>query len=256
MTDQTEPPITLGDKLRSQKPDQNIHVSQILLIAVILLVSAIMSILMWWAFNTLYPALAVLIISDIDILIIFISFIRKKNSAKRGGLNHFLTQADQQGFMANLKLSDKTVIFDGSNIYHFGVENGLGSKALKWLINELRSDGFRLICFFDANIYFTLSENGEFSKGERFSIAILQRLFGLVENEIYVVPAGNQADLYIIESLSHLPVSFVVTNDRFRDYQEHYDFLGKDTQWRKGLTIKQGQLIMYQYKFSDPVMIS
>jgi hypothetical protein len=262
MADQTDPPVTLGDKLRPHKPrsqrsDQRAHVSRIALIAVILLISAVISFLFWYVFNTLYPALAVLIISDIDLFIIFVSFIRSKNSTKGGEQDHFLTNDDQQGFMSSLRLSDKTAIFDGSNIYHFGLDNGLGRKALQLLIDELRSDGYRLICFFDANIYHTLLEHGEFIKtANRFSITILQRIFGLKENEIYVVPRGNQADKFIIESLTHLPISFAVTNDRFRDYQTEYDFLTKDTNWRKGLKIQQGRLHLYKYKFKRPILIA
>ncbi|MCF6305314.1 MAG: hypothetical protein L3J33_08085, partial [Rhodobacteraceae bacterium] len=76
------------------------------------------------------------------------------------------------------------------------------------------------------NIYFTLRDNGAFEQGKgRFSIALLEQIFGLTDNEIYVVPKGRQADDFIVESLSHLPVSFAVTNDRFRDFEARYDFL-------------------------------
>lgn len=158
--------------------------------------------------------------------------------------------------MKALKLSDKTAVFDGSNIHHFVLESGVARIALTRLIQELRADGCRVVCFFDANIYFTLIENGEFQKGnQRFSINILQRLFGLEENEIYVVPSDVQADQFIVETLSLLPISFAVTNDRFRDYEPNYDFLTNDRSWRKGVTIKDGNLLLYQHSFKHPLVM-
>lgn len=152
--------------------------------------------------------------------------------------------------MKSLKLKDKTALFDGSNIYHFGLEHGRGAKPLAALVQGLRNDGYRIVCFFDANIYFTLQENGAFQKtGQRFSVRILQTVFGLKGHEVYVVPRRIQADRFIVESLSHLPVSFAVTNDRFRDYGAEYGFLTKDRGWRKGVCVKNGRVALDQYTF-------
>jgi len=168
--------------------------------------------------------------------------------------NHFLFRFDRQGFMPMLKLSDKTAIFDGNNIYHFGLESGFGASVLENILLSLRNEGYRIICFFDANIYYTLRENGAFEQGrERFSIELLKRIFKLKDFEIYVVPKGRQADDFIVESLSHLPVSFAVTNDRFRDFTARYDFLSKNNNWRKGITIKDGELLLYQHKLKQPI---
>lgn len=240
MLDEIEAPVTLGDKLKIQSGGQPASFSQFLL-------SAIIGLLFWWIFESLPFGIGAALLC----LLYFVALSFKRNRA-----NHFLIYADQQNFMKTLKLADKTVIFDGSNIYHFGLENGVGRKALGILIQTLRSDGFRVICFFDANIYFTLRKNGAFQDtSKRFSIAILQDAFGLRETEIYVVPRGIQADRFIVESLSHLPVSFAVTNDRFRDYEAEYDFMVKDKQWRKGITIKEGTLLLYQYNFKQPLLM-
>lgn len=169
---------------------------------------------------------------------------------------HFLFLHDQAQFMGKLRLSEKTVLFDGNNIYHFGLEHGVGAVALKTLVHELRNEGYRIVCFFDANIFYTLLENQAFiNNGQRFSFSILEGVFGLKRFEIYVVPSGQQADLFIIETLSHLPISFAVTNDWFKDYQPAYDFLSKDHSWRKGVSIKNGELRLYQHKFKKPLQI-
>ena len=172
----------------------------------------------------------------------------------QGKPSHFLVKYDQQSFIANLKLSQKTAIFDGSNIYHFVLANKLGALPLGALVSALRSEGYRIVCFFDANIYHTLRKNGAFPKSRaRFSIRILSYVFDLKPNEIYVVPKGIQADKFILESQSHLPISFIVTNDKFRDYKNSYEFLGKDTKWRNEVRIQKQELQLSQHKFKRPL---
>jgi hypothetical protein len=241
LSTKVETPVTLADKLKMQSGGKS---GSFPLIA---LLSLIMGLLLWWVFASLLFGVAALIVCALGLIAI---------TPAGNWKGHFLVSGDQQGFMKNLKLSEKTAIFDGSNIYHFGLENGFGKKALEILIHELRSDGFRVVCFFDANIYFTLRENGEYQNGtEKFSTNILQRIFGLKETEIYVVPSGIQADRFILESLSLLPVSFAVTNDRYRDYEAKYDFLTKDFQWRKGVKISEGNLLLYQHNFKKPLVM-
>lgn len=169
---------------------------------------------------------------------------------------HFLFRHDTQGFMKSLKLSDKTAVFDGNNIYHFGMDKGAGRMVLQTLVRQLRSEGYRIVCFFDANIFFTLRESGEFlHMGSRFSLGMLKRIFDLNPYEIYIVPSGNQADLFIVESLSHLPFSFAVTNDQFRDYKSKYGFLAKDSDWRKGVRIKDRTIYLHQHSFKKPLTL-
>ena len=76
-------------------------------------------------------------------------------------------------------------------------------------------------------------------------------MFGLRENEIYVVPNGRQADEFILESLDLLPISFVITNDRFRDFEDKYEFLREGKEWRKGVTVKNGDFLLYNYNFRE-----
>ena len=162
---------------------------------------------------------------------------------------HPLLANDQQNFMRDLRLDKKTVIFDGSNIYHFGRENGLDAQPLGMLAHALRQEGYRTICFFDANIFFTLTEHGGMAGQDRHSIAVLMDIFGLAKDEIYVVPSGVQADRYILESLKYLPISFAVTNDRFRDYATLYPTVMNGNQWRKGVVLSNGEIKLLQYQF-------
>lgn len=241
LSSKVDPPVTLADKLKIRSGGKS---GSFPLIA---LLSLIIGLLLGWVFASLLFGVVALILCALGLIAI---------TPKGNWKGHFLIANDQQGFMKTLKLSEKTAIFDGSNIYHFGVANGVGKKALESLVHELRSDGFRVVCFFDANIYFTLRENGEFQDStEKFSTRILQRIFGLKETEIYIVPSGIQADRFVLESLSLLPISFAVTNDRYRDYEAKYDFLTKDFQWRKGVKISEGNLLLYQHNFKKPLVM-
>jgi hypothetical protein len=167
---------------------------------------------------------------------------------------HSLLANDRQGFMRGLRLDAKTAIFDGSNVYHFGNDHGLDAQPLGMLAHRLREEGYRIVCFFDANIYHRLHEHGAFAKGTRHSVEILTDVFGLAANEIYVVPSGIQADRYILNALKHLPISFAVTNDKFRDYAKQYPDVMKG-QWRKGVVISNQELRLTQHKLQTPIKI-
>jgi len=232
---------TLGEKLSSLEPPQRSK------IPVILLLSVAIGLLAAFVANSPMIGLGGFSLCA-AILALLAASIRNQQ--------HLLIRFDRHGFMSGLKLSQKTAVFDGSNIYHFGLANKIGAVPLGALVSALRSEGYRIVCFFDANIYFTLRENHAFQKdGRRFSIRILQNVFELNPDEIYIVPTSYQADGFVIESLAHLPISFAVTNDRFRDYEKEYGFLAADNQWRKGVKIQGRQLNLYQHKFKNPLVV-
>ena len=167
---------------------------------------------------------------------------------------HSLLLNDRQGFMKHMRLDAKTAIFDGSNVYHFGHENELDAQPLGMLAHRLRDEGYRIVCFFDANIFYTLNEHGAFPSDQKHTVDMLQDIFGLARNEIYVVPSGFQADKYVLDSLKHLPISFAVTNDQFRDYAKKYPDVMKG-QWRKGVLITKGEIRLRQHKLQKAIFI-
>ncbi len=241
MARKTKQPETLGDKLAQPLGKR--------LISALRIVLASLSIgLMAWLASGIpaYGAGA----AALGLVALWLLSRRKK---PRG---YLLLSADKQGFMRDLRLSDKTAVFDGNNIYHFGLKHKIGATPLWALVQSLRREGYRIVCFFDANIFFTLQENGDLDgAGNHHSIDTLKELFGLRPDEIYIVPSGHQADAFIIETLSHLPISFAVTNDRFRDYQDTYGFLAENRDWRKGVTIKAGEIRLYQHKFKPALRV-
>lgn len=169
---------------------------------------------------------------------------------------HPLLAYDHQGFMRNLRLDQKTVIFDGSNIYHFGHANGVDAQPLGMVADQLRAEGYRVVCFFDANIYHRLEEHGAFGREQLHSLFLLEEIFGLAKHEIYVVPSRVQADKFVLDSLKHLPISFAVSNDQFRDYAKKYASVMKGDQWRKGLAISGNEIKLFKHKFKQPVRLN
>lgn len=250
-------PLTLGDKLASLEPGNlrsnfGKRLRNALYTALDLsLLTVISAVPMWWFF--MHP--------DIDrntILVVWLALIALWYLVYRGhhaAKSHYLLANDRQGFMRDLRLDAKTAVFDGSNIYHFGRANGLDAQPLGEIAHQLRDQGYRIVCFFDANIFYTLDEHGAFLSTQRHSPALLEDIFGLRKDEIYVVPSGVQADKYILESLRQLPISFAVTNDRFRDYTNKYATVMRDNHWRKGVVISKGEIKLLHHRLQKPIKL-
>ena len=68
-----------------------------------------------------------------------------------------------------------------------------------------------------------------------------------------MVPSGVQADKYVLSSLKHLPISFAVTNDQFRDYAKTYASVMKGDQWRKGIKVSGNEIKLHKFRFQAPV---
>lgn len=265
-------PITLGDKLAPVAPETSqsnfglwlLHTLYSLLNVALL--AAMSALLLWWIFMRpdTDPDI-ILVLLAVLITLWFLVYLRRRSAPPRRKTppvkthfekTHSLLANDHQGFMRDLRLDAKTVIFDGSNIYHFGHDNGLDARPLGEIAHHLRDEGYRVVCFFDANIYYTLSKHGAFPAEQHHSLALLEDIFGLRKDEIYVVPSGVQADIYVLNSLKHLPISFAVTNDQFRDYAKKYPTVMKGNQWRKGVVISKNEIKLLQHRFETPILLN
>ncbi|HCP81023.1 MAG TPA: hypothetical protein DIT67_05325 [Octadecabacter sp.] len=258
-------PKTLREKLTVDSPQMSIekdswtaHVWYLLANALVLTGLTVLPLV--WAQNQslgswLGPAFLGLIA-----LWAFIAWIGPRPSKRRSetvtsASEHFLLSHDRHGFMGALDLDAKTVLFDGSNLYHFGVDHGLGAQPVRLIAQQLRSEGYRIVCFFDANIFYTLIENGAYPAGYHHELNTLLEIFGLKADETYIVPSGVQADKYIMSSLKHLPKSFAVSNDQFRDYAKTYGDQMQGSLWRKGVSIKGNEIRLKQHRFKQPLRV-
>ncbi len=253
----THEPMTLGDKLAPvalRKTHSNSSARLQNTAYTLLnfsLLTAISALPLWWFLMRPEMDRNIMLVLVVALIVLWVfSYSRHCSTKPRV---HPLLANDRQGFMRDLRLDAKTVIFDGSNIYHFGRDSGLDAQPLGEIAHQLRAEGYRIVCFFDANIFYTLSEHGAFPSDEKHSLAMLEDIFGLGVDEIYVVPSGVQADKYVLDSLNHLPISFAVTNDQYRDYAKKYPTVMKDNQWRKGVVISKNKIKLTGHRFQEPV---
>ena len=260
-------PITLGDKLapvEPKKPDFNFGGwlrNTLYTVLNLPLLAAITALPMWWFLmrpDMDRNIILVLLVALIALWLFVYRGLRATKPRKKAThpKTHSLLVNDRQGFIRDLRLDAKTAIFDGSNIYHFGHDNGLGSQPLGEIVRQLRAEGYRIACFFDANIFYTLNKHGAFLSDQQHTLAMLQGIFGLRRDEIYVVPSGPQADKYVLDSLKHLPISFAVTNDQFRDYAKKYPTVMKGNQWRKGVVITKNEIKLLQHRLQNPIRLN
>jgi hypothetical protein len=255
-------PITLGDKLMTNSPTAHIPWlgRVILTLANIALLTGFTTVPLWLLKTK--PEMSLGIVFALLVLLVtwlvvwrrlhFASPLHSASISK----GHTLLANDRNGFMSHLRLDAKTAIIDGSNIYHFGHDNDVGTDIIRLLAKQLRSDGYRVVCFFDANIFYTLASHNVLPIDKNHSLQLLEEMTGLERSEIYVVPSGVQADKYILDSLKHLPKSFAVTNDHFRDHAKQYPTVMKGDQWRKGVVIKGNEIRLIKHKFQQPVRLA
>ncbi len=253
----THQPLTLGEKLARPEPGASgtllrARLQKVLHVTLDLcLLSALCALPLWWyvARPDIDPYVMLAVLGVLVVFWIILHF------SLRFRKPHSLLADDRQGFMRDLRLDAKTAIFDGSNIYHLGRNKQLFAQPLREIVHRLREEEYRVVCFFDANIFFTLMDHGVLPKLRRHSPLLLETVFGLRADEIYVVPSGVRADIYILETLRHLPISFAVTNDRFRDYAEVFPTVMRDDQWRKGVTVSKDEIRLLGHRFAHPIRL-
>ncbi|MDP3195968.1 hypothetical protein [Tabrizicola sp.] len=107
----------------------------------------------------------------------------------------------------------QTVLIDGSKVIYW-LDNTPQLAPLLQVVHDLSRRGLKPGVVFDANVGYKLM--GKFM-GERD----LSRLLSLPRDQILVVPKGQQADPFLLETARDLKAR-IVTNDRFRDWADRY----------------------------------
>lgn len=127
---------------------------------------------------------------------------------------------------------DNTVLVDGSNVMHWN-ENQPSLDTLRWVLEALRQRGFNPGVIFDANAGYKVA-------GRYLDDDILARELCLPEAQVLVVPKGTPADDYILRAARDLGAT-VVSNDRYRDWQETYPEVVSDEVLLRG-SFREGRL--------------
>ena len=136
------------------------------------------------------------------------------------------------------------ILIDGSNVIYWQ-DNSPQFAPLKQVVHDLSRRGFKPGVVFDANVGYKLA--GKFM-GDRE----LSRMLSLPKDQILVVPKGQQADPFLLETARDLRAR-IVTNDRYRDWVERYPDVAKPENlvrgemrdgrvWLQGLAAKEGAL--------------
>jgi ribonucleotide monophosphatase NagD (HAD superfamily) len=102
----------------------------------------------------------------------------------------------------------RQIAVDGTNVLFWRDETALLS-TLQTVLKRLRHEGFDPVVFLDAS---SRHHVGDRSLNERK----FAHLLGLDHDHIMVVPAGTEADAFILEYAGKRKLA-VVSNDRFRD---------------------------------------
>ena len=105
------------------------------------------------------------------------------------------------------------IVIDGSNVMNWK-DNMHRIETLREVIRHVEALGYTPGVVFDANAGYKIS--GKYQHD--YSLA---RLVGLPQDQVFVVPKGNPADPFLLESARDLRAR-IVTNDRFRDWADQY----------------------------------
>lgn len=128
-------PITLGDKLAPidpKKPGFNFDAwlrNTLYTMLSFSLLAAIPALSLWWFLMRPDMDVNIILAFSVALIAMWLFVCRRLLAIKSGRKAthpkiHSLLANDRQGFMRDLRVDAKTAIFDGSNIYHFGHENG------------------------------------------------------------------------------------------------------------------------------------
>lgn len=105
------------------------------------------------------------------------------------------------------------VIVDGSNVMHW--DGGAPSlDPVRAVVRNIEAQGMTPGVIFDANAGYKI--------GDRYmDDEVFAQLLGLPHSNVLVVPKGTSADSFILEAARRTGAR-IVTNDRFRDWQDRF----------------------------------
>src|SRR5207237_4090630 len=117
------------------------------------------------------------------------------------------------------------IVVDGSNVMHWK-DDVPTIEALARVLGDLTAKGFVPHVFFDANVGYKLV-------GRHLDPDALARALALPRSQVFVAPSRTPADPLLIAHALKVRAR-IVSNDRFRDWREHFPALGGRGCWGAG----------------------
>lgn len=124
------------------------------------------------------------------------------------------------------------IAVDGSNVLYWQDETP-SLQTVRHVVDALKRRGMRPVVWFDANVGYLV--------GDRYLGPVpLAKSLGLSARQVIVAPKGTPADPLVIEG-ARLLKSRIVSNDRFRDWQDQYPEVREAMRFLRG-SIENGAL--------------
>ena len=105
------------------------------------------------------------------------------------------------------------IVLDGSNVMHWNGESP-DIEIVRTLVRALERHGYAAGVIFDANAGYKISD-------QYMNDAAFSELLDMPQDRVMVVPKGTPADGFILKAARDFGAR-VVSNDRFRDWQDQY----------------------------------
>ena len=127
---------------------------------------------------------------------------------------------------------DHVFYVDGSNMLWWDSRNGLQLDIVLSFARELKARGADYRVFFDASAPYKLREKGRPGDERRYEEILRQRPDRFVQ-----VPAGTEADAFILMNADGNARSVVVSQDLFRDRAEVYPWVRNPSRHLTGMAL-------------------
>ncbi|SFL44328.1 Zc3h12a-like Ribonuclease NYN domain-containing protein [Shimia aestuarii] len=105
------------------------------------------------------------------------------------------------------------ILIDGSNVMHWAGD-GADLAVVRSVAWALTDHGYEVGVIFDANVGYKITDR-------YMNEATLAGVLGLKDEQIMVSPKGQPADGFLLQAARDMDAP-VVTNDRFRDWQDDF----------------------------------
>ena len=137
-------------------------------------------------------------------------------------------------------------ILDGNNIFHWDKNrNGISLNIVTSITNYLRAAGKEFMVFFDANASHCFT-----SKGDK---ALYDELLQKYPDNFVQVPGGVKADDFLLMAANQYKHSIVISNDRYREYQNKYAWVVDSQRLAHGMVLKD-KICMPSLNMTIPIL--